>query len=400
MWFLIVLFLPIGILLAIIDDSSKKRKKNKSYEELNQTIQKMENECNELKNIVRTLEDSQIEIKDETSNKETNKNLYYDDYISEEEIQKELKNIKEDDLSENEVIFLKFMNNKSVDITFSPRWEFEYSLKPRIELAKLLKLEYLTYSSWYNNVKNATTKELKEVLKLESLKVSGNKQELVERVLGNVDADLLEKTFNKGRYVLTDKGTKAIEENKELFMSDKEKAGEEFAELTDYEYGFLKELGQTEEYIKLKNNELSFKKGYRKNDILWAIYNIQKDKLIRNKQYGKASIIYDQMFRICFNEKRYLDSLMFLLCSSYLEGYNAIKEYEEEDPYEMQEWFCINLSDIERRVKIIEENTSVIKNNSIDWLISNSIDKYLITINKEPIRSAFKDKLSKIFSTI
>ena len=74
-------------------------------------------------------------------NSEADISSYYDDTVPDEEIKQVTKNIKDDELTTNEVIFLKFMNNKSLDISFSPRWEFQYELKPRIELAKLLKLK-------------------------------------------------------------------------------------------------------------------------------------------------------------------------------------------------------------------------------------------------------------------
>ena len=150
------------------------------------------------------------------------KTIEYDESVSNEEIEDIMNNISKDNLTANEVIFLKFINNKEVNITFSSRWEHMYELKPTIEIEKLIKLEYLTYSSWDENVKNATTKELKEILKTEDLKISGSKQELVERVLGNVDTDLLEKKFNKRKYTLTDKGKEIIEKNKSLFMSERE----------------------------------------------------------------------------------------------------------------------------------------------------------------------------------
>ncbi len=325
-------------------------------------------------------------IEDETYNKPSSENI------------PPLKSTKiNGELSENEIIFLKFMNNKSTDIEFSPRWEFQYDIKPRITLSKLLNLKYLTYSKYKDNVKNSTISELKQFLKNQNYKISGNKEELIKRVLLNFDEETLKRNFHKRKYILSNKGQQALNKNKDLFMSNREKAGDDFKELTNYEYDYLIELGQTNEYIRLKNNDLSFSKGYSKNDILWAIYNVQKDVMISKRKFEEASIIYDRMFSLLFDENKYKDALIFLLCSSYLEGYNIIIENEETEPEDMKQWFYINISIMQRKVSIIEKETHIIKNNGIDWLVSNSIDKYLKKISKEPIRSSYIAKLKEIF---
>ena len=394
--FICILF--IGIVMYYV---SKTEKSENAKDDLLADIQNLEEQCKEINELVSKIEElCDKEIEYQPKEEEIQETSYYDDYVSEEEIQQALENIQDDKLTDNEIIFLKFMNNKEIKYTFSPRWEFQYDIKPRIEVAKLMQLEYLTYSSWYDNVKNATTKELKGILKEENLKVSGNKQELIERVLGNIDADLLEEKFSEGKYILTNKGIETIEENKILFMSDREKAGEQFKELTDYDYKFLEELGITRKYIKIKQEMLSINNSYTTDDILWSLFNTVKDELVSNKKYEKAGYIYDKMFRICFNDKRYIDALIFLLCSTYLEGYNTIKEIEEEDQFSMESWFEINIYDLHDRVKVIEQNTSIIKDKGIDWLILNSIDKYLKPISKDIIKKAFKAKMNIIFGKL
>lgn len=232
--------------------------------------------------------------------------------------------MKDKILSNNEVIFLKYMNNKNINTMFSPRWRFQYDINPIAELTKLIKLEYLTYSNWQENLKNATMKKLKETLKEENLKVSGNKQELIERVLGNIDTDLLEERFNKGKYILTDKGKKILEKNKRLFMSDREKAGKEFEELTDEEYSRLQVFHKINEYKRLKNNELSFKKGYTKNDILWSIYNIQKDIYIRQKDYDMVGVVYNCMCDILEEQGKCEQEIQYLVCCMYFKSYKIL----------------------------------------------------------------------------
>ena len=319
MWFLCIIIFFIAIIWIILDANAK-NKDSQGKEEISETIGSLKNEYNELNKLISQIE----EVRKIEKDSEADTVSYYDDTVPKEEIKQVIDNIKNNELTANEVIFLKFMNNKAINISFSPRWEFQYELKPRVELAKLLKLEYLTYSSWHDNVKNATMKELKEILKSKDLKISGNKQELVERVLGNIDADLLEEKFNKGKYKLTNKGNKIIEKNKRLFMSDREKAGKEFEELTDTEYKQLQVFHKVNEYKRLKHNELAFEKGYSKNDILWSIYNKQKDIYIRQKDYTMVGVVYDCMSDIVDKEKRYEQEIHFLICCMYFKSYEIL----------------------------------------------------------------------------
>lgn len=331
MWFFIIIFI-VSILLFIksIDynvEKSREENKNikKEYKELSETLENLKNECKQINELIYNIEEFGDEKIEYQSNEETiQETSYYDDTVSKEEIQQALENIQDDKLTESEIMFLKFMNNKATKINFSPRWEFQYNIKPRIESAKLLKLQYLMQSSWPDNVKNATTKELKEILKAEQLKVTGNKQELVERVLGNIDVDLLEEKFNKSKYILTDKGRQVIEKNKRLFMSNREKAGKEFEELTDAEYSQLQVFHKVNEYKRLKHDELSFDKGYTKNDILWSIYNKQKDIYIRQKDYIMVGVVYDCMCDILNEQSKYEQEIHFTICCMYFRVYEML----------------------------------------------------------------------------
>lgn len=403
MWILIILFLPFAILLVSLEENIKNKNNKKEYKELSETIDNLENECKEINELISKIEEiSDKETEYHPNREEITVSSYYDDSVSEEEIQQALEKIQDDKLTDNEIIFLKFMNNKKIGYTFSPRWEFQYDIKPRIEIAKLIQLEYLTYSSWYDNVKNATMKELKEILKKENLKVSGNKQELIERALGNIDIDLLEKRFNEGRYILTNKGIKVVEENKVVFMSDREKAGDEFAELTDTEYNQLQIFHKLNKYKQLKNNELSFKKGYKKNDILWSIYNMQALEYLNKKDYVMASVVYDSMHNLLYSEKRYEKALDFLICCLYMRVYEILPSNEiicYTDYYERQlKKYMNNLRDL-------------LKKNDINIEIFDNRYKFIMEYIKVPIQmylqhwyefekvNKFQQKINKFLDT-
>lgn len=179
--------------------------------------------------------------------------------------------MNDNNLSNEEMIFLKFINEKSTNIEFSSRWSFQYNINPIKEIEKLVKLKYVICN---NN------------------------------------------------YILTQKAMEVLNKNKKLFMTDKQKAGKKFKELTNEEYEQLKVFKKLKEYNRLKNNELSLEKGYTKNDVLWNIYNQQKDIYIRRKDYIMASVVYNCIYKLLKKEKKHIRALDFMICCLYLRVYD------------------------------------------------------------------------------
>lgn len=249
--------------------------------------------------------------------------------------------MNEENISNEEIIFLKFISGKSDNIEFSSRWKFQYNINPNTEIEKLLKLKYISYD---NN------------------------------------------------YILTEKAIKILNENKKLFITDKEKAGEEFKELTNTEYTQLKVFHKIKEYKKLKNNELSSENGYDKNDILWTIYNEQKDIYIRKKDYVMASVVYNCMYELLKKEKKYDQALEFMICCLYLRVYDNYL-YERHLKKFMKE-----LKDILKK-NDIDVN---IYANRYDFIINQikiPIQKYLSYLYNEEKVNIFQQKINQFLST-
>lgn len=193
-------------------------------------------------------------------------------------------------------------------------------------------------------------------------------------------------------YTLTDKGIKTLEKNKKLFMTDKEKAGKDFEELTDKEYNELQAFRKLKEYKRLKQNELSFEKGYNKNDILWNIYNQQKDIYIRKKDYIMASVVYNRMYETLKREKKYKKALDFLICCLYLRVYDNYL-YERH------------------LLKFMKDLNSILKKNNIDVTnfqykykfivedIKTIIKEYLLFLYNDDKINIFQQKINEFLST-
>lgn len=166
----------------------------------------------------------------------------------------------------------------------------------------------------------------------------------------------------------------------------------EYEELTNLEYSQLKVFHKLEEYKRIKNNELKFEKGYTKYDILWFIYNKQKDIYLKKKDYTMVSVVYNRMYEILKKEKKYNQALDFLLCCLYLRVYDNIL-YERH------------------LVKFIKELKSILKKNNINidifddrynFIINQikiAIKKYLLYLYDDEKINIFQQKINEFLST-
>lgn len=89
-------------------------------------------------------------------------------------------------------------------------------------IKKYISLGYIEEKySLKNNLNKATLPELKHILKNNNLTISGNKETLISRILGNIDVDSLSSKFPLNSYFLTEKGSNLIKTYHSLiFLND------------------------------------------------------------------------------------------------------------------------------------------------------------------------------------
>ena len=169
------------------------------------------------------------------------------------------------------------------------------------------------------------------------------------------------------------------------------KKKKEYDELTNLEYSQLQVFHKLEEYKRIKNNELMFEKGYTKYDVLWLIYNKQKDIYLNKKDYTMASVVYNRMYEILKKEKKYNQALDFLLCCLYLRVYD-------------------NFLYGRHLIKFMKELKSILKKNNINIDIfenkynfivkqtKNTIKKYLLYLYDDEKINIFQQKINEFLS--
>lgn len=165
----------------------------------------------------------------------------------------------------------------------------------------------------------------------------------------------------------------------------------ECEELTNLEYSQLKVFHKLEEYKRIKNSELMFEEGYTKYDVLWVIYNKQKDIYLKKKDYTMAGVVYNRMYEILKKEKKYNQALDFLLCCLYLKVYDNFL-YERHLVKFMKE-----LKDLLKKDNI---NIAIFddKYNFIVNQIKISIKKYLFDLYDDEKINIFQQKINEFLS--
>lgn len=132
-------------------------------------------------------------------------------------------------LTSVEKSFLKYMDGKDVVNPYIPGyWTYEYNINYKKLLTIFLVKEYLKISSAYETLKFLTVEELKDILRENNLKVSGKKNELINRIRENLESSVLEECLSKSslKYILTPLGKCLTEDitasaTKNLELEDK-----------------------------------------------------------------------------------------------------------------------------------------------------------------------------------
>ncbi len=140
----------------------------------------------------------------------------------------------DDDISELEALY-----KKSVSEKYSPNFKFayvifldsyggrflkskerEYNITEDDLNAQAIKDDFISPASPLLSAQKSTVADLKEILKAHDLKVSGKKDELIERLGDNLSLEELEEIFPEKSYELSDKGRDFIDENDYILFYD------------------------------------------------------------------------------------------------------------------------------------------------------------------------------------
>lgn len=273
-------------------------------------------------------------------------------------------------LSLKEVFTLDYFYNKPINMMLPEYKLSEIGSDYKTTLKNLTNNGFLRKSTIQEEIEHLTISDLKTILKLKKLKVSGNKPILLERLFSNIETNELKPYSPSSFYILTELGKQELNKNEAYLLNSK---------YFDFSIGVI---SKAKEYLEKQNPNVTG------TEILYYVYHQQRQLAIDNKDFT-------------YNGLWGLLSKMAIFMSKVGDSKNALKTYIE--------FIALDIT-VENRNKIITPfYVSEIQKNAIasDILYSNFdsfivavLDKFLNDIpclyyNPERIANIIKTNLNR-----
>ncbi|MBE6783803.1 MAG: hypothetical protein E7536_07300 [Ruminococcaceae bacterium] len=172
---------------------------------------------------------------------------------------------------------------KKSNNTFQQFWYYQYSVtEPQSLLESLYNRGFIEVGDLQSALDKLKISEIKDELKLLNLKVTGKKEELINRLFENGDVDYLNKKYKERYFVLTPKGEQELKENK-----------------------YISYLHRNRYMSVWEMNEKIAQTHYPYRDILWGYFNEQSDKHFQNCDFGLYRNIRLNMHDFLCEEEKY-----------------------------------------------------------------------------------------------
>lgn len=162
--------------------------------------------------------------------------------------------------------------------------------EPQLVLSSLYKRQFIDVEDVHVAIKKETVDTLKSILRIHDLKVSGNKNELLDRLESGVTDDELRKCIPDRSYYLTEIGKCEIDENSYIPYV----------------------LSHNDMSIWEMNLLLDSRKGLSYRDIIWGYMNELSGKLFIQQELGAYRNVRHRMFRFLLEEDKPKTAFHFL----------------------------------------------------------------------------------------
>ncbi|MBQ4123572.1 SAP domain-containing protein [bacterium] len=266
----------------------------------------------------------------------------------------------------NEILFLEYLDGLSYTQNLPDYWKFTYGIEPNKTSEKLLNAGLIEYKiNIEKTLKKLTIPQLKDILRENNLELTGKKQDLIFRILGNIDIDTLEKKFPEKIFSLTDSGIQLINNNY-LFILNKKN-----------NYGFTN-LQIANIYAKYPNE---------KNENLVKLILIDSIKTLpTEKKWSDYEMRISQLAKYYFQLDEYIEALQYYIISFKLKLFNFYNDN-----------YLGNLSGIFFHYTFIKELKSIVSiTKDFDFDIYNYMQNETFT-TKIPFKYFDNSECYKIF---
>lgn len=250
-----------------------------------------------------------------------------------------------DDVSELEALY-----NKTVSEKYSPNFKFayvifldsygrgfpkvvesEYKITENDLNTQAIKDEFVCEASPLISAQKFKVSDLKEILRNHGLKVSGKKNELIERLGDNLSIDELQEIFPEKSYELSDKGREFVDENDYiLFYEDNYNLKKSFTP-NEFEMIFRdRDYSTKEEMSRLIIEKIESKQNIEIHDVesLIMLYTTVNNQLKLLDNYFKL-FIYSINSNMQYSNPDEMNSLYSLLHSLSLDINDLKKRFHD-----------------------------------------------------------------------
>lgn len=212
----------------------------------------------------------------------------------------------------HEILVLKYASTYFIGETnFQKFWLSDYGVRDVNKiLKKLTNKGFLRETSIEEILEKETIKKLKELLKKHNLKVSGNKSELIERLIKSTDRQILKSSFSKSYYKNTELGNEELRENEYISYIHRNK-------IMDLNIWRLNQLMNEEP-----------RKSYR--DKIWIHLNMSAFKYFGENRFEEYSACRFAMAKFAAEEKKYKQAL-YLMSEVIFLDLNGVKFFNKKN---------------------------------------------------------------------
>lgn len=212
----------------------------------------------------------------------------------------------------HEILVLDYAHTFYTDEnSFQGFWWYRYGVRDvQVVLTSLVKRGFLQIGDIRSTLEKQNATVIKEVLKTHELKLSGEKAELVQRLLDSIPESELNERFPKRTYALTDLGEAALDE--EVYVSYIHRHGVE-----DLDIWSLNKMVHTQPYM-----------PYR--DKLWGYLNQRSMQHFQDRNFGLYRNCRFNMSQFLCEEKKYRDALAMLAEVVFFDLSGANNNYDPQ----------------------------------------------------------------------
>lgn len=294
----------IFIVFLIINKHTDNKFNQEEQQEIPGEIKILENNCSENNNLIHNLE--------QTDNINTNLISCNSSIVLNKINDTNIPNNIEE-LTNNHYEVLKRLNGSNIKYALTGIINVYHSNLSEL-LKKFKEFDLLRYSNLKEATEKMTIKELKEYLRNKNLKLTGNKKDLIERLLPELSEEEQKTiTINNKCYILTEKGNQLLEKYKNAQENEQQRLFEQIIKL-------FKEKQISEAYKQICQYNFKY------NNISGINFNWQEEleKGINDIDYKIIKWFMEKELSI--SEEILEEDFKAIICYTYLSGksYNDI----------------------------------------------------------------------------